>query len=83
MKINPLTSDRPTGAHNLTNSETFPVVDPGFPLGGVDLVGGREFLRRLRFKNFVCQNERIWALGGMHQARPLDTPMLPIWSKIP
>ena len=34
------------------------VADPGFP------VGGRGLLRRLRFKNFVCENERIWTLRG-------------------
>ena len=40
------------------------VADPGFPVGGADLVGGRQLLRRLHFKKFVCQNERIWTLGG-------------------
>ena len=39
---------------------TFAVADPGFPVGG----GGRGFPKRLRFENFVCQNERIWTLGG-------------------
>ena len=34
-----------------------------FPWGG----GGRGLSRRLRFENFVCQNERIWT--------PLDPPM--------
>ena len=34
------------------------VADPGFP------VGGRRPPGRLRFKNFVCRNERIWTLGG-------------------
>ena len=34
------------------------VADPGFP------VGGRGLPRWLRFENFVCQNERIWTLGG-------------------
>ena len=29
------------------------VVDPGFPVGGVDLVGGRGLPGRLRFENFV------------------------------
>ena len=32
--------------------------------GGVDHVGGRGPPRRLCFENFVCQNERIWTLGG-------------------
>ena len=51
------------------------MADPGFPVGGgVDLVGGgRGLLRRLRFVNFVCQNERI---GSLHPARaPLNPPM--------
>ena len=53
------------------------VADPGFPVGGAELVGGRQLPRRLCFKKFVCQNERIWTLrGGMHQRRPLDLPML-------
>ena len=32
------------------------VADPGFP------IGGRR--PRLRFKIFLCQNERIWTPGG-------------------
>ena len=41
------------------------VTDPGFPVGGVDLIGGgRGLPMRLCFANFVCQNERIWTLGG-------------------
>ena len=41
------------------------VADPGFPVGGRGpLTGGRGLLRRLRFENFVCQNERIWTLGA-------------------
>ena len=48
------------------------MADPGFPVGGVDLVGGGCGLpRQLRFENFVCQNERIGTLrGGAHQAHP-------------
>ena len=39
---------------------TVPAADPGFPVGGVDLVGGgRGLPRQLYFANFVCQNERI------------------------
>ena len=48
------------------------VADLGFP------VGGRGLLRRLRFENFVCQNERILTLGGGGRAPgtpPLDPPM--------
>ena len=33
------------------------VADPGFPVGGVDLVGGHGLLRGLHFENFICQNE--------------------------
>ena len=40
------------------------VADPGFPVGGIDLVGRRGLPRWLRFKNFVYQNERIWTLRG-------------------
>ena len=32
--------------------------------GGVDLVLGHWLPRWLRFENFVCQNKRIWTLGG-------------------
>ena len=42
------------------------MADPGFPVGGVDLVAGCGLPRWLRFENFVSQNERIWTLrlGG-------------------
>ena len=40
------------------------MADPGFPVGGVYLGGGRRLPRQLHFKKFVCQNERIWTLGG-------------------
>ena len=40
-----------------------PAADPGFP------VGGRQLPRRLRFENFVCQNERIWTLRGWGACR--------------
>ena len=46
--------------------------DPGFPIGGANLVGGRQLPRRLRFEKFVCQNERIWTLRG---ARAGGTPL--------
>ena len=32
--------------------------------------GGRGLLRRLRFKNFVCRNERIWTLRGRAPGAP-------------
>ena len=37
-----------------------------FPWGGANLVGECQLLRWLCFKKFVCQNERIWTLGGVH-----------------
>ena len=40
------------------------VVDPGLPARGVNLIGGCLLPRQLHFKNFVCQNERIWTQGG-------------------
>ena len=47
------------------------VADPGFPIGGADLVGGRQLPRRLRFEKFVCQNERIWThRWGARRRRP-------------
>ena len=58
------------------------VADPGFPVGGINLVGeGRGFPRQLRFENFVCQNERIWTLRvgggeGLRRASAnVDPPM--------
>ena len=56
------------------------VADPGFPVGGgVDLIRGAvDPPRQLRFKNFACQNERIWTRrGGARAGRapPLDPPM--------
>ena len=56
-----------------------PVADPGFPVGGGrgPRTGGRGPPRRLRFKNFACQNERIWTRRGGRApgAPPLDPPM--------
>ena len=41
------------------------VADLGFPVGGRGpRRGGGGLPRWLRFENFLCQNERIWALGG-------------------
>ena len=58
-------------------NSTKPVADPGFPVGG-STCRGRRLPRRLRFENFVCQNERIWTLSGrrgVHWAYPVDPPM--------
>ena len=46
------------------------VADPGFPVGGVDLVEGHRLPRQLRFENFVYQNERICTLGGRVPGTP-------------
>ena len=41
------------------------VADPGFPIGGRGpRRRGCGLLKWLRFKNFVCQNERIGTLRG-------------------
>ena len=41
--------------------------------------GGRGLPRQLRFANFVCQNERIWTLGGRAPGTPpLDPPMIQV-----
>ena len=36
--------------------------------------GGHQLLRRLCFKKFVCQNERIWTLGGGGGCAPAAPP---------
>ena len=40
--------------------------------GGADLVGGCQLPRQLCFEKFVCQNKRIWTLGG-------HAPVAPPW----
>ena len=45
---------------SLFNTKHKTVANPGFPVGG----GGRGLPRRIRFENFVYQNERIWTLRG-------------------
>ena len=41
---------------------------------------GRQLPRQLRFEKFVCQNERIWTLGGARAGgTPLDPPMSIAW----
>ena len=69
------------------HSPESPVADPGFPVGGGrgPRRGGRGLPRRLRFKNFACQNERIWTRrGGRAPGAPLDPPMItmPKWTHI-
>ena len=45
-------------------NEIIPVADPVFPVGGRRPRGGCQLPRWLRFKKSVCQNKRIWTLGG-------------------
>ena len=41
------------------------MTDPGFPVGNLVGGGGEHQLPRwLCFKKIVCQNKRIWTLGG-------------------
>ena len=48
----------------------YSVADPGFPVGGRGpRRGGHGPPRRLRFKNFACQNERIWTRRGGRAGR--------------
>ena len=52
------------------------VADPGFPVGGVDLMGGRGPRGGYGYENFVCQNERIWTRRGACAGHaPLNPPM--------
>ena len=46
------------------------VADPGFPIGGANVVGGADSRGGLRFKNCVCQHERIWTLRGAPATAP-------------
>ena len=43
---------------------TSPVADPGFPVGGVDLVRGYGLPRRLRFENFVSKRKNLDPWGA-------------------
>ena len=47
---------------------TFSVADPGFPVGGANLVGGgAPTPEAATFEKFVCENKRMWTLeGGAH-----------------
>ena len=45
------------------------VADPGFPIGGVDLVRGRGLPRRLHFENFFVKMKESGPLeGGVRRA---------------
>ena len=46
--------DFPEKVNDINDLSHQPVADPGFPIGGVDLVGGRGLLRWLHFENCVC-----------------------------
>ena len=57
--------------------ETMAVADPGFPVGGRQVFGGRRPLTQVLFGENVCENERIGSRwGGRAPAvPPLDPPM--------
>ena len=40
------------------------MADPGFPIGGVDPLGGRGPPTWVLFGKNVCENKRIWSHGG-------------------
>ena len=69
-----------TSGYKISTTLLFSVADPGFPVGGgVDLVGGHQLPRQLRFENFVCRNKRIWTLRGACAGHVLlDPPMLAV-----
>ena len=54
------------------------MADPGLPVRGRGPRRGRGLPRRLHFKDFICQNERIWTLrGGVRRATVnVDPPLL-------
>ena len=52
------------------NIKSVAVADPGFPMGGTNLIGGCQLLRWLCFEKIVCQNKRIWTLRGHTPAAP-------------
>ena len=47
-----------------------PVADPGFPIGGVDPLGGRGHPTQVIFGKNVCKNERIGSRRGCAPGTP-------------
>ena len=52
------------------------VADPGFPVGGIDPLGGHGPLTRPLFTENHAEMKELGPVGGMCQARPPDPPML-------
>ena len=64
------------------------VADPGFSVGGMDLVRwGRGLPRRLRSENFACQNERIGTFMGdvrrVHPPRSANVNVIALFQSFP
>ena len=63
------------------------VADPGFPIGGVDLVGGGgggvDSRGSYVSKILYVKMKESGPLGGVRHARPLDPPMLLIPNAFP
>ena len=52
------------------------VADPGFPVGGVDLVAGAWTPEVVTFRKFFMSKQKNLDVGGdVRRARPLDPPM--------
>ena len=58
------------------------VVDQGFLIGGVNLIGGYGLPRWLCFKILYVKMKGSLPLGGMHWTCPLDPPMTSMLKKI-
>ena len=52
--------------------------DPEFPVGGVDVVGGRWLPSGYVSKILYVETKESGPLGGMHRASPLDPLMLTV-----
>ena len=60
------------------NNNTYSVVDPGFPVGGANLIGGANSWGSYVSKKLYVETKESGPLGGghAHQQRPLDLPMV-------
>ena len=54
------------------------MADPGFPIGGANLVGGANSQGGYVSKNLYVKMKESGALGGACQQHPLDLPMISI-----